>query len=58
MVSQLAIEDIKALTDEGCTVSPEDVIRLNALSLKIERQPDFRFSTLPRVALCGDVRFV
>ena len=25
MVSQLAIEDIKALTDEGCTVSPEDV---------------------------------
>lgn len=58
MVSQLAIEDIKALTDEGCTVSPEDVIRLNALALRIERQPDFRFSTLPRVALCGDVRFV
>ena len=58
MVSQLVIEDIKALTDEGCTVSPEDVIRLNALGLRIEKRPDFRFSTLPRVALCGDVRFV
>ena len=58
MTSNLAIEDIEALIDEGCVVHPSDVIRLNALGLKIEKRPDFRFSTLPRVALCGDVRFV
>ena len=58
MTSNLAIEDIEALIDEGCVVHPSDVIRLNTLGLKIEKRPDFRFSTLPRVALCGDVRFV
>lgn len=58
MVSQLAMEDIRALTDEGCTVSPEDVIRLNALGLRIEKKPDFRMATLPRIAMCGDTTFV
>ena len=37
---------------------PSDVIRLTSLALKIEKRPDFRFSTLPRVALCGGVLFV
>lgn len=58
MTSQLAIEDIEALIDEGCTIHPSDVIRLNALGLKIEKKPDFRLATLPRVAICGDVLFV
>lgn len=57
MVSEIAREDIQALLDEGCIVHPEDVVRLNALGLKLEKRPDFRFSTLPRVAMCGDVRF-
>ena len=57
MTSNLAIEDIEALIEEGCVVHPSDVIRLNALGLRIEKQPDFRFSCLPRVALCGDIRF-
>ena len=57
MVGQLAMEDIKTLIAEGCVVGPEDVVRLNALALKIEKRPDFRLSTLPRVALCGGVLF-
>lgn len=58
MLSQLAKEDIEALIDEGCVIHPSDVIRLNALGLKIEKKPDFRLSTLPRVALCGGVLFI
>lgn len=57
MCSELAKEDIEALLDEGCIVHPEDVIRLNALGLRLQKRPDFRFSTLPRVAMCGEVRF-
>lgn len=57
MVSKLAEEDIEALIEDGCTVHPSDVVRLNALALKIEKRPDFRFATLPRVALCGGVLF-
>lgn len=57
MTSNLAMEDIQALIDEGCTVRPSDVVRLNALGLKLEKRPDFRLSTLPRVALCGGVLF-
>ena len=58
MVSNLAEEDIEALLAEGCVVHPADVIRLNALALKIEKHPDFRLATLPRVAVCGDVLFI
>lgn len=57
MVSQLAKEDIEALIDEGCKVGVSDIIRLNALALKIEKRPDFRLATLPRAALCGGVLF-
>jgi len=58
MVSKLAMEDIQSLIDEGCIVPPADVVRLNALGLKLEKNPDFRLSTLPRVAICGGVLFV
>ena len=58
VTSQLAIEDIEALIDEGCIVHPSDVIRLNALGLKLEKRPDFRLSTMPRVAVYGGVLFV
>lgn len=54
----MAMEDIQSLIDEGCEVRPSDVVRLNALALKIEKKPDFRLATLPRVALCGGVLFV
>lgn len=58
MTSALANEDIESLIEEGCIVHPSDVIRLTSLALKIEKRPDFRLSTLPRVALCGGVLFV
>lgn len=58
MVSQLAMEDIQALQNDGCIVPPADVVRLNALGLKIEKRPDFRLSTLPRVALCEGILFI
>lgn len=57
MTSKLAMEDIETLIEEGCIVHPSDVVRLNALALKIEKRPDFRLATLPRVALCGGVLF-
>ena len=57
MVSTMAMEDIQSLMNEGCQVQPQDVIRLNALALKIEKRPDFRLATLPRVALCSGVLF-
>lgn len=57
MTSALAREDLEQLIKEGCVVLPSEVIRLNALGLKIEKKPDFRLSTLPRVALCGGVLF-
>ena len=57
MTSKMAEADIEALMKEGCVIHPSDIIRLNALALKIEKRPDFRFATLPRVALCGEVLF-
>lgn len=57
MLSKMAESDIEALISEGCVVHPSDVVRLNALALKIEKRPDFRLATLPRVALCGEVLF-
>lgn len=55
MVSKLAEEDIEALIEEGCTIHPSDVIRLNALGLKIQKMPNLVLSALPRVAVLGDV---
>ena len=57
MLAPLAQDDIEALIDEGCVVHPDDVVRLNALALKIQKRPDFRFSCLPRIAMCGDTTF-
>ena len=37
MVSKLAEEDIEALIEDGCTVHPSDVVRLNALALTQSR---------------------
>lgn len=57
MVSQLAIDDIKGLMEEGFVVQPEDVIRLNALGLKITEDPECEMSLLPRVASIEGVQF-
>lgn len=58
MVSEMAIEDIEALRADGVEVSPRDVVRLNALGLRVERSArassDF---AMPRVAFLGRIPF-
>lgn len=58
MTSEMAMEDVEALRRQGFDVSPRDVIWLNGLGLKLEKRPDFRLASLPRVALCEGVMFV
>ena len=56
MVSEMAMEDIEALQADGVAVSPRDVVRLNALGLKVERSSMASVNwTIPRVAFVGDV---
>ena len=58
MVSKMAMEDIEALREEGIEVTPEEIIRLNAFGLKVERNTDSsEYSIMPRVAILGDVVF-
>ena len=57
MTSKLAIEDIEEIIAEGGTVSPSDVIKLNALGLKITDNPDYSLATLPRVSSLEGVLF-
>lgn len=52
MLSQMAIEDMDDMIDEGLRLRPSDVVRLNALGLRAQyarESPDF--SLLPRVAI-------
>jgi len=57
MTSKLAIEDIEEIIREGGTVSPRDVIRLNALGLKITDDPNYELATLPRAATLNGILF-
>ncbi len=54
MISQMAMEDIDSLAEEGIKLTPQEIIRLNAFGLKVERGTDTaeRFA-LPRVAVLG-----
>lgn len=55
MVSELAIEDIERIQREGGTVHPRDVIRLNALGLRITNNPENRLAVMPRVVCMGEL---
>ena len=56
MISKMAIGDIEALQDDGIKLTPEEIIRLNAFGLKVERNTDSsEYFVLPRVAIIGDV---
>ena len=59
MRSKIAMEDLKALADEGLSPTPEDVVRLNALGLKLENSRSFCSSIycLPRVAFLNPFVF-
>ena len=53
MISQLAKDDIADLRAEGLQPSDEDVIRLNALALKISDGPETTAYNAPRFAVAG-----
>lgn len=58
MTSKMAMEDIEALQQEGYSIPPTDVIRLNAFGLKVERSSESAESfVLHRVSLLGDIVF-
>ena len=57
MTSPLAIEDIEEIIRQGGKVSPSDVIKLNALGLKITDSPEYQLAILPRVASLEGVLF-
>lgn len=57
MTSKLAIEDIEEIIRQGGTVSPSDVIKLNALGLKITDDPTYELAALPRAASLEGVLF-
>lgn len=48
MTSDLAMDDIEAIMSQGGRVSPRDVVRLNALALKITNDPKSSLAVLPR----------
>lgn len=58
MISRMAMTDIETLRSEGLDVSPRDVVRLNALGLKVERAARAaEFVAVPRLAFLGDISF-
>lgn len=57
MTSDLAMEDIESIMNEGGKVSPQDVVRLNALALKITNSATCDIATLPRVACAYGITF-
>lgn len=57
MVSQTAKEDIEQLITDGLMPSVNDIIRLNALGLKLEKSPTSsdELFYMPRIAYLGDI---
>ncbi len=54
MISKMAMEDIEALRADGIDVPPREVVRLNALGLRVERGKDCaEIFAAPRVAFLG-----
>lgn len=54
MISQLAIGDLKRLRDEGLTPTDADVIRLNALALKVTNGKETTAANAPRIGWAAD----
>ena len=58
MISTIAIADIKATISSGVKLTPEEIIRLNALGLKYDyAQSGAELRIMPRLAWLGDVAF-
>lgn len=58
MVSKIAKSAVEKLKSEGLSPTFEDVVKLNALGLKVERGGlSYEFGSVPRVAFLGDYVF-
>ena len=58
MISPTAISDIRAAISSGVPLTPEDIIRLNALGLRHDYSKDgAEMRIMPRLAWLGDVAF-
>lgn len=58
MVSNAAMEEAERLAAAGTPLTPREVVRLNALGLRMERgQSESLSCALPRVVFLGDVAF-
>lgn len=57
MTSPLARQDIELIWEQGGRVSVDDIVRLNALALKITDRPDSDLSVLPRFTSVQGVHF-
>lgn len=56
MVSDLFMKDYRAMTSAGVVFTPEDVIRLNALAVRVKlTQHPISAVNLPRACLMGDL---
>ena len=59
MVSKMAKDTVAKWEKEGLRPSFDDIVRLNALGLRVERGPNSAdFAALPRVAFLGDLVLV
>jgi len=57
MTSNIAKADIETMQDEGLSPTFDDIVRLNALGLKIERcERGADMFACPRIAYCGDIQ--
>ena len=58
MISAMAMRDVEAMQRDGIAVAPRDIVRLNALGLKVERSARAaEFVAVPRLAFLGDISF-
>lgn len=57
MVADLAMDDVAALRAEGLNPSDADVVRLNALALRISNAAEIAPTEAPRVAFAGETVF-
>lgn len=58
MVSQMAKDDIDSLRDEGLDLTVDEIVRINAFGLRVERGAESaELYNLPRAAILGDVVF-
>ena len=58
MVSQMAKDDIDSLRAEGLDLTVDEIVRLNAFGLRVEKGPESaELYTLPRAAVLGEVVF-